>query len=406
MDACSHTAGRKSQGTNKLDILVKSPGNSLCSASRTALVLVLLIASAGCTTVGLTTSVGPSRRDVDIAANKRAVEGLEIVDLDSTNSPEFFAPPQAKGLAEVIGDAAPFGSIVGPGDVLSISIIEAPPAVLFGGGDDSSNPTSQGGSIPDVVVESSGRIFVPFGGYVLASGRTPDEIAGDIAKRLKAKAHLPQVSVRLAHNASANTTVVGEVNNAVRMPLTPKGERLLDALAAAGGVRQASDKITIQITRGKVVASMPLEAVIKDPRQNVVLGPNDIVTAIYQPFSFTVLGAATRSSEVEFEATGISLAQALGRVGGLQDQRANPKGVFLFRWEEATDGALGAKKQVPRIYRVNMKDPSTYFLMQNFAVHDKDVIYVANSPLAEFQRFVSILASTVLPFAAVRNAVN
>ncbi|MDR5671452.1 polysaccharide export protein, partial [Burkholderia cenocepacia] len=99
--------------------------------------------------------------------------------------------------------------------------------------------------------------------------------------------------------------------------------RVLDALASAGGVRQPVDKITIQITRGDKVASQPLETIIKDPRQNVSLRAGDVVTALYQPFSFTALGATGKNEEVNFEAQGITLAQALARAGGLQDTRSD-----------------------------------------------------------------------------------
>ena len=68
--------------------------------------------------------------------------------------------------------------------------------------------------------------------------------------------------------------------------LTPRGERLLDALAGAGGVRQPADKITIQITRAGQVVALPLDSIIRDPRQNIRLQTDDVVAAIYQPYSF------------------------------------------------------------------------------------------------------------------------
>jgi hypothetical protein len=59
-----------------------------------------------------------------------------------------------------------------------------------------------------------------------------------------------------------------------------------------------------------------------------------VSTAFYQPFSFTALGASGKNDEINFEAPGISLTQALGRIGGVQDSRADVKGVFVFRFEE------------------------------------------------------------------------
>lgn len=85
-------------------------------------------------------------------------------------------------------------------------------------------------------------------------------------------------------------TVLGEVVSNRRMPLTPRGERLLDALAAASGPRQPVGKTTIQLARSGRTASMPLDTIIRDPAQNIVLRPGDVVTALFQPYSFTALG--------------------------------------------------------------------------------------------------------------------
>ena len=59
------------------------------------------------------------------------------------------------------------------------------------------------------------------------------------------------------------------------------------------------------------------------------LQPGDVVTALFQPYSFTALGATGRVDEINFETQGITLAQALARANGLIDQRSNAKGVFV-----------------------------------------------------------------------------
>ncbi len=144
-----------------------------------------------------------------------------------------------------------------------------------------------------------------------------------------------------------------------------------------------------------------------------MLRSGDIVTALYQPYSFTALGSASKSQELNFEATGITLAQAMGRIGGLQDGRADAKGVFLFRWEDpalvpdrGADVMPGPDGRIPVIYRVDMRDPGTYFVMQKFLIQDKDVLYISTNPVAEAQRVFSLFASTVLPLVAIDNAIN
>ena len=371
----------------------------------------------GCAATGLTTSVGPSRKDVLNASVPQQIPGVQIVPLTNAVAERLSvdAPPPA--IADVIGDAQPVGTIVGVGDSLEVTVWEAPPAVLFGGSFEtrSNSPiaTARPGTFPETVVGPSGSITIPFAGQVPAAGRSIRQIEQTIVSRLNGKANQPQAIVRIARNATANVSVVGEVNNSGRFPLTPRGERLLDAIAQAGGTRQPVDRVTVQVTRGDLTATMPLQAVVRDARQNIVLQRDDIVTAYFQPNSFTVLGAAGKNEEVRFEGVGLTLSQALGRVGGLVDNRADPKGVFLFRWETAprVRSILPAQAAVPEgripvIYQVDLKRPETLFAAQNFAMKDGDVMFISNSPAADFQRFVNILASSVLPALSVANTVR
>lgn len=367
-------------------------------------------------------SAGPKSRTINALAHEQtdpSIPPVQLIEVTAAVSARLKSAEEPQSFAARLGDATPYGSVVGRGDMLDIAVWEAPPAVLFGaslgvrglGGDVA---LGQSTGLPEQYVNQEGTVSVPFVGSVQAVGRTPEAIARDIQQRLNGKAHEPQVVVRILRNAAANVTVVGEVAASVRMPLTPKGERLLDALASAGGVRQPVGKTTIQVTRGSTVAAMALSDIVGDPRENIRLASDDIVTALFQPYSFTVLGSAGKNEEVPFERTGLALSQALGRMGGLQDQRANARGVFIFRFEDAAlfarDGAQGVAAtpdgKVPVIYRVNMKDPMTLFAAQSFPIRDKDVIYVTNAPLADFQKFLQAISQIVYPIVAIQNATN
>lgn len=346
-------------------------------------------------------------------ANKNEVAGAEttsslpirVVDVDDATARRVFAADKRVRFGDVFAGDKGQSYRVGAGDVLEVSIWEAPPATLFGStvlDPRLGAATTRVTSFPEQMVSYEGTINVPFAGMVPAAGKSPQQIEAEIVRRLQGKANQPQILVRVTRNATSNVTVVGEVAQSVRMPLTAKGERLLDAFAAAGGVRQPVGKMTVQVTRGEVVQAMALDSVIQDPKQNIVLQPGDVVTALFQPLSFTALGATGKNEEVFFEAQGITLAQALARAGGLQDQRADAKGVFIFRYEEPLVlGVAGENPQltpdgkVPVIYRVDLKDPRSFFVAQGFPIHNKDVMYVSNAPAAELQKFMNILTSIV-----------
>lgn len=359
---------------------------------------------------------GPTARSIDRIADANLVtqSNIRVMDVDQTVASRLAILSVPKTLASSIGDGTPAGALIGRGDTLDLSIWEAPPAALFGTVmSDPRLPTAGSAArqtvLPEMMVDQEGRIVVPFVGSVQVAGKTPSQVAREVVGRLAGKAHQPQVIVRLARNATSNVTVVGDVANSGRIPLTAKGERLLEILAAAGGVRQPVGKMTIQVTRGQQVATEALSQVIKDPRENIVMQVDDVVTALFQPFSFTVLGATRKNEEVPFEAVGLTLAQALGRVGGLDDQRANSSGVFIFRLEDpaalnlpsGTPIRVTAEGKVPVIYRINLRNPEMFFVAQSFPIRDKDVVYVSNAPIAEFQKFVNIISGTVLPFATL-----
>ena len=295
---------------------------------------------------------------------------------------------------------------IGAGDVLDVTLWEAPPATLFGNAPvDPRNPsTVRATTLPEQVVDQDGSIRVPFAGSIKVLGLTLEEVQEQVVQRLRGKANQPEALVRFTRGGSSTVTVVGEVASSVRFPLTPARERLLDALAAAGGVRQPVNRMTLQVTRGTDHPSMPLDLVIRDPKQNVQLRPGDVVTAIHQPLHFTVLGATGKNEEIPFETQGISLAQALGRAGGLNDTRADPKGVFIFRFETAD--ALDPRHRpvqampdgrVPVVYRMNLADAGSFFLMQSFQIENQDVLYVSNASAVELQKFLNLLFSFTYP---------
>jgi len=374
---------------------------------------VLFFGLSGCATMpGWISSSGASRQQVQERRDTGRIEGIQLVDVNDSMARRLAEAKKLGRFDAIFSESGIDTHLVGPGDVIEISVWETPPAMLFGAG--LFNPldgtmTSQAVTLPGQMVNFDGMITMPFAGRVPVKGRTTQEIEADIVERLQGKANQPQVLVRVVKNNTSNVTLVGEVGKSALIPLTPKRERLLDALAEVGGVTHPVDRMAIQLSRESVTAVMPLDAVIRDPRQNIPLMPGDVVTALFQPQSFSVLGATGKNEEIPFEAQGISLAQALARSGGLHDNRADARGVFIFRFEDEklldpkTPLARTADGTVPVVYQVDLRDPASFFVTQNFPVQNRDVIYVANSPAAEFEKFLRLVVSVANPAMTINN---
>lgn len=390
---------------------------SMTNICKPALSVLLLLGTAACASLGAT---GPSTGAVrDIEGQSYADAGIAVIELNAGVTQRLTEYSAATSFAEVFDDAGVSPTLVGPGDTLDIAIWEAPPAVLFGtapaelsrsGGLD----TASTAEIPQQQVGEDGKVMVPFVGRIEVVGLRPDEIERVITSRLRGRANNPQAVVRLAQNESRTATILGNVASSQRMMLTGRGERILDALASAGGTREAIEQSTVQLARGNTRATMPVEQVIADPAQNVRLRPGDVITVQHQPFSFVALGAVTRSAEVPFEGGGVNLAQALGRVGGLAERRADIKGVFVFRMEprSAVESLLGpdarttADGRVPVVYSLRMDDASSLFAMQDFQMRDDDVLYISTAPGVELERFLATLSTTAFSIIATANALD
>ena len=404
---CHAQPGTYQSGTVELVDFAFSMGIWSKFAKHWLAVLAALVV-AGCATPQMPRS-GPQADEVIDSLQQSAETGaVQIVNVD----PSVVRAQQSRHRRQTFSEVFPSESrqalpmSIGAGDVLDVTIWEAQPATLFGNAPiDPRNPsTVRATTLPEQVVDQDGLIRVPFAGPIKVLGQTLEQVQAEIVRRLHGKANQPEALVRLVRGGSSTVTVVGEVANSIRIPLTPARERLLDALAAAGGVRQPVHRMSLQVTRGDNHPSMPMDLVVRDPRQNVPLRAGDVVTALYQPLYFTVLGATGKNDEVPFETQGISLAQALGRAGGLNDARSDPKGVFIFRFESADALAwarppalLAPDGRVPVVYRLDLADAGSYFLMQDFQMQHQDVLYVSNAPSVELQKFLNLLFSVAYP---------
>jgi polysaccharide export outer membrane protein len=389
----------------------RAPNTALMHRLQTSIIAAIsAILLSGC--AGFLPTIGPTRGEIERSKPPPNAAAIQLIVIDDAVIRQLLAQRALRLFSETLGNQRIASRSVGPGDMLEVSIWEAAPATLFGAPPlvaTNMIATSHATTLPEQPVDDDGFILVPFAGRVPAAGKSLQSIEEEIVSRLNGKANQPEVLVRMTHNLSSNATIVGEVNLSTRMSLVPGNERLLDALAAAAGVRQPVNKMTIQVTRADNVYSLPLETIIRDPRQNVPLQPGDVVTALFQPYSFTALGATGKNEEINFETQGITLAQALARSGGLIDARSNATGVFIFRFEPKA--ALTwphapvmstAEGMVPVVFRIDLTDPRSFFLIQSFPMENKDVLYVSNAPITEIQKSLNVLFSIVYPILAFK----
>ncbi|MCO8030457.1 polysaccharide export protein [Brevundimonas diminuta] len=363
--------------------------------TRTAASLLIVALLAGCSTLPRD---GPSGRNVVQGASSPERAGdYALIDLDFALSERLKAapPPSFSTLALASSDAPT--DVIGVGDTLAVSIFE-PGGALFGGG--SNNAGSSGNqTLPPLVVNRNGAVPIPFAGEVNVQGLTPTQASAAVRRALIGKVANPQVIVTIAGNTSNAVTVLGEVRNPGRQPLSSNHNRILDVIAAAGGPSRSLYDIDVRIQRDGKTYAAPMSVVTTEFNENVRLQRGDQVNLVYKPRRFSSFGAFNAVARSELPSGPLTLAEALSGVGGLDSNLANARSVLVFRFERPEVAqALGIQQAptsrgVPVVYRLNLNEGEGFFIASNFQMQPDDVIYAPRAGAAEMRKFFEFVQS-------------
>ena len=295
---------------------------------------------------------------------------------------------------------------IGVGDSVQIMIWEAAAGGLFSAPATAvMSAGSRTAMIPEQIVGPDGAVTVPYAGRIRAAGRAPQQVEAAIVSALTGKAIEPQALVTVTKNVSNTVTVIGEVTAGARVPLSVRGDRILDVIAQAGGTKAPAHETFLTLVRDGHSIRIPMQALLVNPAENVFVRPGDVVSVARDPQTFVAIGATGKNDVLPFDSMGITLDEAIARAGGLNDARADPAGVFVVRFEQPSDydqlglerPAPGPLHQVPVIYRINMREPQGFFLARRFPMRSKDILFVTNASAVDVQKVVGIL----LPFLGV-----
>ncbi|HEY4775376.1 MAG TPA: polysaccharide biosynthesis/export family protein [Xanthobacteraceae bacterium] len=354
---------------------------------------VAALLTAGCST--LPTS-GPASSDV--RRGEPDPESLPYALVKITPEVLGVLAEASPRLAAVYPDRRPPGVIrFGIGDTVSVTIFEAAAGGLF-------IPIEAGVrpgnfiTLPNQAVDSAGNISVPYAGAIRAKDRTPGQVQEAIVDALKNRAIEPQAVVALVDQRTSLISVLGEVNSPARFTANAAGERILDVIARAGGPKGQGFDTWVMLERGGRRATVPFGALVYEPRNNIYVHPNDTIYAYREPQTFVAFGASGQQGQFNFEAWRISLAEAVGKAGGLNDSRADPASIFLYRGEPpevavrlGIDVTQFTTPLIPVIYNVDFRDPAGYFLATRYQVRNKDVLYSSNAQAVEVAKFLQYL---------------
>jgi polysaccharide biosynthesis/export protein len=383
---------------------------------------LLALTGGGCS---IMPTSGPEIGEIHRGGNPEDPERLPYALVRMTPRVIDILATYAPRIGNVFTDRRPPREIkFGIGDTVSVTIFEAAAGGLFIPIEAGVRPGNFV-NLPNQNVDTKGNISVPYAGAIRAAGRTPSEVQQEIVDALKNRAIEPQAVVALIEQRTSLISVLGEVNAPNRFPANAAGEHVLDAITRAGGPKAQGYDTWVMLERGGRRATAPFGALVYEPTNNIWAHPGDTIYLYREAQTFLAFGAMAPTGgsflqtggqgHFEFGAWRLSLAEGVGKAGGLDQALAEPAAVFLYRGETrelaerlGIDCSRFPGPIIPVIYNVNFRNPEGYFLATKFQMRNKDVLYVSNATSVEISKALQYFRLTVAtvndPIVAAQNA--
>jgi polysaccharide biosynthesis/export protein len=352
----------------------------------TATVLALALGAGGCTAL-------PGEGPWMGGAQSGSTEALpfDVIDLTPTTVVAYRQPESPdRPVSAVSGLSAALHVTVAPGDSLKVTIYERYGGNIF--------PTMSGKSADLGVqrVAEDGTIRVPFVGVVQVAGLDLNQVGQRIVEQLGNKVQEPEVIVDFEAPRTQTVMVSGDVKKPGRLSMLDDIRTVVDAINVAGGPSGGSpllvpeNQLEVVVRReGQVILRAQMSELLAGADIPVQKGDEIVVRS--NPRVYTVLGAVMKSGNVEITKANLSLLEALGNVGGLQDQRANKTGVYVFRMGDLLHNPTAKA----RVFRLDFFQPVSIFVAQQFGIQARDVVYVTNAPLYEYDKVLTSIYRTI-----------
>jgi polysaccharide export outer membrane protein len=247
--------------------------------------------------------------------------------------------------------------IIGPGDLLDLTVFDVPELVL------------------KVRVDAGGGVSLPLIGDQKLAGMTVRNAQLSIARQLVVRrlVNQPQVSIFMEEFATQGITVYGEVSAPGIFPLMGP-HKLYDAIAAAGGLTLKSGRLVTILHAGQ---NRPPETVslvggVSPQQQNVTIYPGDTII-VSKAGVIYVLGEVNKPGAFLMEDnTSISFLKAIALAQGTTKLASLKHALIL---EQSPDGTVKIKVSLDKLYHGEASD---------LQLHAEDIVFVPLSNLKNY----------------------
>ena len=255
-----------------------------------------------------------------------------------------------------------------------------------------------------LVVSPSGTIFVPYIDQVRIGGSTPDRARELIENELARVVPDAQVQLTLQSGPDNSVDAVRGFASPGTYPLPNRNFSVLSLISAAGGISNNLENPLVRVIRGGQSYEIRADTLFERASTNVVLRGGDKVVVEEDERYFVALGATGTETIVPFSKERITAIEALALLGGIQDTRADPKGILILREYSPRhlrrDGTGPEKTQV--VFSIDLTSAEDIFAARKFYINPQDLVLATESPINSIRTVFGLVGSVV----GVGNAVS
>lgn len=269
------------------------------------------------------------------------------------------------------------GQVIEAGDTLNLTIWDNEESSLL-------SPDGQKVvQLPGLVVSGKGTVFLPYADEVYVAKMSPDAARMEIQEKLLAI--VPSVQVQLGYTSGRKNSVdlVSGVGKPGNYPLPDRNQSVLGLIAEAGGVPDTMPNPQIRLSRDGKLFGVSMDRLLKNPDLDTTLRGGDKVFVERDERYFLSLGAAGREAQIPFEQDVVTALDAMALAGGLNDSRANPKGILILRDYAAKqvrqDGKGPDSDRV--VFAFDLTTADGLFSAGEFSIQHRDLVLVTESPV-------------------------
>jgi len=280
-------------------------------------------------------------------------------------------------------------NLIAAGDKVDITIWETGEGTLL------TMPGQKVAALPGLTVSPDGSVFLPYADKVHIAGMTPDQARGAIQARLTPIAPAAQVLIAHAPGRKSTVDLISGVPRPGSFPLPDRNFTVLGLLALGGGIPEGAMNPQVRLIRGGRLYSIPADRLLKDPALDTTLRGGDKVYVEPDERYFLSLGAAGREAQIPFPRDRITALDALALIGGLNDGRADARGILILRDYPAkalrTDGSGPTKRRT--VFVIDMTTADGLFSAGEFIIQPKDVVMATESRVASASVVLGLVGS-------------